>query len=57
MLSGAGAYETEKRYARKDGSAVWVYINVIALRDEEGNPIRAAVSVIDITRRKEAEER
>src|SRR5262245_23440238 len=57
MLRGAGEYETERRYVRKDGSAVWVYINVVALRDESGNPIRATVSVIDITARKQAEER
>jgi PAS domain S-box-containing protein len=56
MLSGAGAYETERHYMRKDGSAVWIYFNVVALRNERGNPIRAAASVIDITRRKHAEE-
>jgi hypothetical protein len=56
MLRDEGEYETEKRYARKDGSAVWVYINVVALRDESGNPIRATASVIDITGRKRAEE-
>src|SRR5262245_19995891 len=57
MLFGEEEYETERRYVRKDGSAVWVYINVVALRDESGNPIRATVSVIDITARKQAEER
>ncbi|HEY6402392.1 MAG TPA: PAS domain S-box protein [Blastocatellia bacterium] len=56
MLRGEGVYEAERRYMRKDGSAVWVYFNVVALRDENGNPIRAAASVIDITRRKQAEE-
>jgi len=57
MLRGEGEYETERRYVRKDGSAVWVYINVVALRDERGNPIRATATVIDITGRKQAEER
>src|SRR5262245_8360315 len=57
MLLGDGEYEVERRYVRKDGSAVWVYINVVALRDERGNPIRATVSVVDITGRKQAEER
>jgi hypothetical protein len=56
MLRGAGSYETEGRYVRKDGSVIWVYFNVVALRDESGNPIRAAASIIDITRRKQAEE-
>jgi len=57
MLLGEGEYETEKRYVCKDGSAVWIYINAIALRDERGNPIRATVCVVDITGRKQAEER
>jgi PAS domain S-box-containing protein len=57
MLLGEGEYETERRYVCKDGSVVWIYINVIALRDERGNPIRATVSVVDITGRKQAEER
>jgi PAS domain S-box-containing protein len=57
MLRGEEAYETERHYVRKDGSAVWVYFNVVALRDEKENPIRAVVSVVDITRRKQAEKR
>src|SRR5262245_65161211 len=52
-----GGYKTEMSYLRNDGSAVLVHINVVALRDERGNPIRATVSVIDITGRKQAEER
>jgi PAS domain S-box-containing protein len=56
MLLGEGEYETERRYVRKDGSVVWIYINVVALRDERGNPIRAAATVIDITSRKQVEE-
>src|SRR5262245_5008505 len=57
MLHGEGEYETERRYVRKDGSVAWGYITVVALRDEKGNPIRATATVIDITGRKEAEER
>jgi PAS domain S-box-containing protein len=57
MLLGDGEYEVERRYVRKDGSAVWAFINVVALRDERGNPIRATVSALDITARKQAEER
>jgi PAS domain S-box-containing protein len=56
MLRSEEEYEVEKRFIRKDGSAVWVYINVVALRDQRGNPIRATASVVDITRRKRAEE-
>ena len=57
MLLGEGEYEVDKRYARKDGSAVWAHINVVALRDDGGNPIRATVSALDITSRRQAQER
>jgi PAS domain S-box-containing protein len=57
MLLGDGEYEVERRYVRKDGSAVLVYLNVVALRDERGSPIRATVSALDITGRRRAEER
>jgi PAS domain S-box-containing protein len=57
MLLGDGEYEVERRHVRKDGSAVLVYVNVVALRDERGNPIRATVSALDITGRRQAEER
>jgi PAS domain S-box-containing protein len=57
MLLGEGEYETERRYMRNDGSAVWAHVNVVALRDERGNPIRATVSVFDITGGKKAEGR
>jgi PAS domain S-box-containing protein len=57
MLLGEGEYEVDRRYERKDGSAVWAHINVVALRDENGNPIRATVSALDITGRRRAEER
>jgi len=56
MLRGAGEHEIEKRYVRKDGSLIWVHVNFVALRNEAGNPIRAAISIMDITRRKRAEE-
>jgi PAS domain S-box-containing protein len=57
MLVGEAEYETERRFARKDGSDAWAYINVAALRDERGTPIRATATAIDITGRKQAEER
>ncbi|MBO0858087.1 MAG: PAS domain-containing sensor histidine kinase [Chloracidobacterium sp.] len=57
MLRGEGEYETERRHVRKDGSVVWVYINVVALHNKMGHPIRATATVIDITDRKQAEER
>jgi len=57
MHRGEGEYETERRHVRKDESVVWVYINVVALHNKKGHPIRATANVIDITGRKQAEER
>jgi PAS domain S-box-containing protein len=57
LLRGEGEYEVERRYERKDGSGIWAHINVVALRDDKGNPIRATVSAFDITDRKQDEGR
>lgn len=48
-------YEMEKRYIRKDGRVVWVYLSVALLRDEAGRPLYFISSVIDIGERKQAE--
>jgi len=55
----AGEYDSyglEKRYIRKDGSAVWVYIVVTAIRDEFSRIEHLSGLVYDISGRKEAEE-
>src|SRR5215510_1418280 len=57
MLLGDGEYEVERRYVRKDGAVIWAYIDVVALRDDRGNPIRATVSALDITGRRQVEDR
>ncbi|MDP8952198.1 MAG: PAS domain S-box protein [Actinomycetota bacterium] len=49
-------YEIEKRYVRKDGAVVWVRVNATAIRDPEGQPLRAVATIEDITERKQAEE-
>ncbi len=57
MLSGGIAeLAREKRYRRKDGSAVWVSINASIIRDEAGRPLRTLAVVQDITVRKAAEQ-
>ena len=48
-------YRSEKRYLRKDGSAVWVRVNVFILRDAAGQPVRSLGVAEDITERKQAE--
>lgn len=49
-------YHVVKRYRRKDGSAVWVSLNVSAVRDREGKPVRMVAFVEDITQRLAGEE-
>ncbi|RQD69101.1 MAG: PAS domain S-box protein [Tindallia sp. MSAO_Bac2] len=44
------------RYLHKNGSTVWVRCRGMAIRDENGKPVRLLGSHIEITRSKEAEE-
>ncbi len=50
-------FEIEKRYVRKDGSHVWVANSVSAVRDASGNVQSVVAIVIDVSTRKEAEEK
>jgi len=50
------AIELEKRCIRKDGEAVWVRINAIMIKDNEGKPIYTVATVDDITDRRAAEQ-
>jgi PAS domain S-box-containing protein len=49
-------YAMEKRYVRKDGSPVWVYLTVSLEHNEDGSPKYLIAIVEDITERKQAEE-
>ena len=50
-------FQEEKRYLRKDGTALWVAITVTPLRDRE-NRVSSTISIVeDITERKAAEAR
>jgi PAS domain S-box-containing protein len=46
----------EKRYLRKDGSAVWVAFSMVVERDAAGRPLYEIAIFDDITARKSAEE-
>ena len=46
----------QKRYQRKDGTAVWVSISASLIRDDVGRPLRTLAVVQDITERQKAEE-
>ena len=54
--SPSGAYETDKRYVRKDGTIGWVHVAANMLRDENGVPTQSAGLAFDISERKHAEE-
>jgi PAS domain S-box-containing protein len=49
-------YRIEKRYLRKDGSAVWVAHNASTVHDAAGKLLYGIAQVEDITERKRAEE-
>jgi PAS domain S-box-containing protein len=50
-------YRLEKRYLRKDGTSVWVNVNMTVIRDADGLPSRTMATIEDITERKRAEEK
>lgn len=49
-------YQLEKRIIRKDGSIIWVNLNVAMARDEQGNILSSVSVVEDITQRKADQE-
>jgi two-component system cell cycle sensor histidine kinase/response regulator CckA len=52
----AADYQIEKRYVRKDGSLVWVNVNMTVIRGEDGRPIGTVATIEDITERRHANE-
>ena len=50
------SYRMEKRYVRKDGSEIWVNVNMTVIRGSDGSPYRTMATIEDITGRKAAEE-
>jgi PAS domain S-box-containing protein len=50
------SFDLEKRYVRKDGRVVWVYINVSVVLDANGTPVHFLSYIRDISRRKQAEQ-
>lgn len=55
ITNPSGVYLAEKRYRRKDGSAVWVQVAVNFQRDSAGRPVQTTALVTDITERRRAE--
>jgi PAS domain S-box-containing protein len=52
----SGNYRLEKRYIRKDGTIVWVNVNMTVIHDFSGQPMRTMATIEDISERKRAEE-
>ena len=50
-----GALQKERRLVRKDGSTVWVQINLSAVTNPGGEPYQIVAQIQDITERKAAE--
>jgi PAS domain S-box-containing protein len=47
-------FKIEKRYIRKDGAIVWVNVTGSIIFDENGQPVRTAAVIEDVTERKGA---
>lgn len=48
-------YNQEKRYVRKDGKIIWLGVNAMLIRDQEGEPMYAVATIDDRTAAKDAE--
>ena len=49
-------YHTEKRYVHKDGHDVWASLGVSLVRAADGQPLHFISQILDISKRKSAEE-
>ena len=56
LADDESVYSTERRYARPDGSVVWVELHMSLIRDESGDPLNFLAQVVDLTERKQAGE-
>jgi PAS domain S-box-containing protein len=54
--AGESEFDVEKRYVRKDGSAVWARTTVNVIRDDFGKPLRHMAVIQDLKARKQAEQ-
>lgn len=52
-----GSYNHEYRFLHKDGRYIWIYDQLNLVRDEQGNPLEIIGYWIDITDRKQIEEK
>jgi two-component system CheB/CheR fusion protein len=57
VLGGSEPQILDKRYLRSDGTAVWANSTIASLRDEQGHVKSLLAVTIDLSQRKEAEEK
>ena len=50
------SFDLEKRYIRKDGEIIWVYLNYSIVLDDDNNPLHFLTYIRDITERKKLED-
>ena len=55
MAGETDLYVVDKRYVRKDGSIVWVNVQLTAVRDEQNHVTRSIAVIQDITIHRQAE--
>lgn len=55
MAGEAPSFRFEHRLVHRDGHAVWVDLNVVLVRDLEGNPLYMVGDIVDLTERLQAE--
>jgi PAS domain S-box-containing protein len=55
VRNGQGAFQTEKRWLRKDGTPLWAEMTVSSIRDRDGAIRYFSALCVDITERKDAE--
>jgi two-component system, cell cycle sensor histidine kinase and response regulator CckA len=56
FISGGQVTSAELQMQKSDGSPVWISLSVNALRDVDGKVVESRSAVVDITKRKRAEE-
>jgi len=52
---GIGAFESERQLVRRDGTPVWVALNIALVRDERGEPLCLVAQIQDVSLRKHME--
>lgn len=57
LAAGAGAFEAERRYRRKDGTTAWARVSAVTVPGTGGRQTRVAAVVIDLTPLRASEER